>query len=79
MRSAHMVGAKRVVAIGASSSVGVRTDDRPAGVAHAVARLLRTGGDVSVCGTPVRPLPNRDWAEPVIGVQRCPKCEELTA
>jgi|1185.fasta_scaffold131996_2 hypothetical protein len=79
MRSAHMTGAKRVVAIGSSSHVGVRTDDRPAGVAHAVARLLRTDGDVSVCGTAVRPLPHRDWDERILGVLRCPKCEELTA
>jgi hypothetical protein len=78
MRSAHMTGAKRVVAIGASSN-GLRADDRPAGVAHAVVRLLRTGGDVSVCGTAVRPLPHRDWTEPTLGVLRCPKCEELTA
>jgi len=79
MRSAHMTGAKRVVAVGASSAVGLRTDDRPAGVAHAVARLLRTGGDVSVCGTAVTPLPNRDWNEPILGVRRCPRCAELTA
>ena len=30
MRSQYMTGAKRVVAIGASSAVGVRDDDRPA-------------------------------------------------
>jgi hypothetical protein len=78
MRSPYIVGAKRVVAIGASSAVGVRADDRPAGVVHAVTRILRTEGDVSVCGTAVIPLPNRDWTEPSLGVVRCRECEALT-
>jgi len=78
MRSAYMTGGKRVVAVGASSALGVRADDQPAGVAHAVRRLVRREGDVAVCGTDVIPLPNLDWSEPTVGVLRCAACEELT-
>ena len=72
-----MTGAKRIVAVGASSAVGVRGDDKPAGVAHAVTRLFREDGDVALCGTDVIPLPNHDWSEPTVGVLRCRACEEL--
>ena len=74
-----MTGAKRIVAVGGSSAVGVRTDDAPAGVAHAVPRLFRTEGDVAVCGTEVIPLPHRDWSKPTAGVLRCRACAELAA
>jgi hypothetical protein len=72
-----MTGAKRIVAVGASSALGVRADDKPAGVAHAVNRLFRDEGDVALCGTDVIPLPNQDWTEPALGVLRCRRCEEL--
>ena len=74
-----MTGAKRIVAVGGSSAVGVRADDRPAGVAHAVPRLFREGGDVALCGTDVIPLPHQDWSVPTAGVLRCRTCAELTA
>ena len=77
VNSKYMTGAKRIVAVGATSTLGVRDDDRPAGVAHAVTRLFRDGGDVSLCGTDVIPLPHHDWSEPTVGVFRCPSCEEL--
>jgi hypothetical protein len=73
-----MTGAKRVVAVGASSAVGVRSDDRPAGVAHAVSRVNRRRHDLAVCGTSVIPLPHHDWSEPATGVLRCRECEDLT-
>jgi hypothetical protein len=73
-----MTGAKRIVAVGASSAVGVRSDDRPAGVAHAVNRLIRERDDLALCGADVIPLPNQDWSEPTVGVLRCRECEELT-
>lgn len=73
-----MTGAKRVVAVGSSSAVGVRDDDAPAGVAHAVTRLFREG-DVALCGANVIPLPNRDWSQPTVGVLRCRACEELAS
>jgi hypothetical protein len=72
-----MTGAKRIVAVGGSAAVGVRDDDRPAGVAHAVARLFREGGDVALCGTGVIPLPNHDWSQPAVGVLRCRACEQM--
>ncbi len=74
-----MTGAKRIVAVGASSAVGVRGDDKPAGVAHAVTRLFRKDEDVALCGTNVIALPQRDWAEPTVGVLRCRTCEELAS
>jgi hypothetical protein len=73
-----MTGAKRVVAVGASSALGVRDDDRPAGVAHAMARLNRERDDRAVCGASVIALPHQDWAEQTVGVLRCRTCEELT-
>jgi hypothetical protein len=79
MQSKYMTGAKRIVAIGTSSAVGVRADDKPAGVAHAVTRLFREEGDVAVCGTDVILLPHRDWSVPTVGVLRCRACEELAA
>jgi|tagenome__1003787_1003787.scaffolds.fasta_scaffold19550772_1 hypothetical protein len=79
MRSKYMTGAKRIVAVGASSAVGLRADDQPAGVAHAVRRLFRTDGDVAVCGTEVKLLPHRDWSVPTVGVLRCRTCEDLAA
>jgi hypothetical protein len=72
-----MTGAKRIVAVGSSSATGVRADDRPAGVAHAVNRLIRQQDDVALCGTGVIPLPNHDWSEPAVGVLRCAECAEL--
>jgi hypothetical protein len=72
-----MTGAKRIVAVGASSALGVRADDKPAGVAHALPRLFREEGDVALCGTNVIPLPNQDWTQPALGVLRCRTCEEL--
>lgn len=78
MRSQYMTGARRIVAVGASSAVGVRDDDRPAGVAHAINRLIRERDDVALCGTAVIPLPHHDWSEPVVGVLRCRECESLT-
>ena len=72
-----MTGAKRVVAVGASSAVGVRSDDRPAGVSHAVSRLVRERDDVALCGAGVIPLPNLDWSEPHVGVLRCRECESM--
>jgi hypothetical protein len=72
-----MTGAKRVVAVGSSSAVGVRSDDRPAGVAHAVSRLVRERDDVALCGTGVIALPNHDWSEPARGVLRCAECASL--
>lgn len=72
-----MTGAKRIVAVGSSSAVGVRADDRPAGVAHAVTRLIRDRDDLALCGADVIPLPNQDWSEPLVGVLRCRECEEL--
>jgi hypothetical protein len=74
-----MTGAKRIVAVGSSSAVGVRSDDRPAGVAHAVSRLIRAKDDVALCGTDVIALPNHDWSQPALGVLRCAQCEELAA
>jgi hypothetical protein len=71
-----MTGAKRIVAVGASSAVGVRSDDRPAGVAHAVNRLIRDD-DLALCGTDVIALPNHDWSQPTLGVLRCQECESL--
>lgn len=79
MRSQYMTGAKRIVAVGTSSAVGVRTDDRPAGVAHAINRVLRDRDDVALCGTDVIPLPNQDWAEPTVGVLRCRECAALSS
>jgi hypothetical protein len=79
MRSQYMTGAKRIVSVGASSASGVRTDDRPAGVAHAVVRLIREQDGVAVCGTGVIPLPHRDWSDPAVGVLRCRDCQQLTA
>lgn len=79
MRSQYMTGAKRIVAVGPSSERGLRADDRPAGVAHAVARLIRTEDGVAICGTEVIPLPHRDWSEPTTGVLRCRECTQLTA
>ena len=79
MRSQYMTGAKRVVAIGASSAVGVRDDDRPAGVAHAISRLIRERDDLALCGTNVIPLPHRDWSEPTVGVLRCGECATLAS
>jgi hypothetical protein len=78
VKSKYMTGAKRIVAVGSSSAVGVRDDDRPAGVAHAVVRLFRDG-DIALCGTGVKVLPNHDWTEPTVGVLRCRACEELAA
>jgi hypothetical protein len=72
-----MTGAKRIVAVGTSSALGVRADDKPAGVAHALPRLMRAEGDVALCGTDVIPLPNHDWTLPALGVLRCRACEEL--
>jgi hypothetical protein len=77
MRSQYMTGAKRVVAVGASSAVGVRDDDRPAGVAHAINRLIRDRDDRALCGTDVIPLPHQDWSEPTAGVLRCRECATL--
>ena len=74
-----MTGAKRIVAVGASSALGVRADDKPAGVAHAVPRLFRDEGDVALCGTNVIPLPNQDWTQHALGVLRCRTCEELAS
>jgi hypothetical protein len=74
-----MTGAKRIVAVGPSSALGVRADDKPAGVAHAVTRLFRDEDDLALCGTNVIPLPNRDWAEPTVGVLRCRTCAELAS
>ena len=79
MRSEYMTGAKRIVAVGGSSTLGVRTDDRPAGVAHAVPRLIRERDGIALCGADVLPLPNQDWSEPTAGVLRCPECEVLAA
>ncbi|MGY1615193.1 hypothetical protein ACI797_00455 [Geodermatophilus sp. SYSU D00691] len=79
MRSKYMTGAKRIVALGGSSAVGVRGDDRPAGVAHAVTRLFRQDGDVALCGADVIPLPHHDWSQPVVGVLRCRSCAELAS
>lgn len=73
-----MTGAKRVVAAGVSSS-GTRDDDRPAGVAHAINRLIRDRDDVALCGTDVIPLPHHDWSEPTVGVLRCKECAALAA
>jgi hypothetical protein len=77
MQSKYMTGAKRIVA--ASSAVGLRGADEPAGVAHAVTRLFRDEGDVAVCGTDVKLLPHQDWSVPTAGVLRCRTCEELAA
>jgi hypothetical protein len=73
-----MTGAKRIVSAG-PSAVGVRDDDKPAGVAHAVRRLVRREGDMALCGTDVILLPNQDWGTPTVGVLRCRICEELAA
>ena len=72
-----MTGAKRIVAVGASSAVGVRDDDRPAGVAHAINRLIRDRDDVALCGADVIPLPHQDWSDPTVGVLRCRECAAL--
>jgi hypothetical protein len=77
MQSQYMTGAKRVVAVGTSSAVGLRADDKPAGVAHAVTRLFREEEDVAICGTNVIPLPHYDWSVPTVGVLRCRTCEAL--
>jgi hypothetical protein len=77
MRSQYMTGAKRVVATGASSAVGVRDDDRPAGVAHAISRLLRDRDGLALCGAGVVPLPHHDWSQPSVGVVRCKECVSL--
>jgi hypothetical protein len=79
MRSQYMTGAKRVVAIGASSAVGVRDDDRPAGVAHAISRLIRDRDGLALCGVGVIALPHHDWSEPTVGVLRCKECASLAA
>jgi hypothetical protein len=79
MRSQYMTGAKRIVAVGSSSAVGVRDDDRPAGVAHAISRLIRERDDVALCGTDVIPLPHHDWSEPTVGVLRCRECSSLAS
>jgi hypothetical protein len=76
--SPYMTGAKRIVSIGASSAVGVRDDDRPAGVAHAMPRLNRERDDLALCGSTVIPLPHQDWRERTVGVLRCRSCEDLT-
>ena len=78
VNSAYMTGAKRIVAVGTSSAVGVRDDDRPAGVAHALPRLNRQHDNMAVCGTSVIALPHQDWADRTVGVLRCRTCEELT-
>jgi hypothetical protein len=77
VRSQYMTGSKRIVAVGSSSAVGVRADDRPAGVAHAVDRLIRAQDDVAICGTEIIPLPNHDWSQPTVGVLRCAECASL--
>ncbi len=79
MTHQYVTGAKRIVAVGPSSRVGVRPDDAPAGVAHAVARPAVHGPATAACGTEVRALPNRPWAEPSAGVHRCSRCEQLAA
>ena len=73
-----MTGAKRIVAVGVSSALGVRDDDQPAGVAHAMPRLNRERDDLAVCGASVIALPHQDWADETVGVLRCRTCEELT-
>ena len=73
-----MTGAKRVVAVGVSSS-GARDDDRPAGVAHAIARLIRERDNRALCGTDVIPLPHQDWSQVTVGVVRCKECAALAA
>lgn len=77
--SDYVTGAKRIVAVGPSSQVGVRDDDQPAGVAHAVRRPAVEGPAPAACGTEVRALPNRPWREATPGVPRCRQCEELAA
>jgi hypothetical protein len=77
VRSQYMTGAKRIVAVGSSSAVGVRADDRPAGVAHAVNRLNRQQDDVALCGAGIIALPHHDWSKPTVGVLRCAACESL--
>ena len=44
----------------------------------AVVRLFRDG-DVALCGTDVKVLPNRAWTEQTVGVLRRRACEELAA
>ncbi|MGY1641472.1 hypothetical protein ACI782_10110 [Geodermatophilus sp. SYSU D00703] len=79
MLSDYVTGAKRIVAVGPSSVLGVRDDDQPAGVAHAVLRPADPGQAVSVCGTEVVALPGQDWQVPTVGVLRCEDCEQLAA
>jgi hypothetical protein len=79
MLSDYVAGSKRIVAVGPSSALGVRDDDQPAGVAHAVPRPAAPGRAVAVCGTEVVTLPRRDWQVPVVGVLRCGDCEQLAA
>ena len=75
----YVTGAKRIVAVGPSSRLGIRDDDQPAGVAHAVPRPAVEGPATAACGAAVLALPNRPWAEPTSGVHRCRDCEKLTA
>ncbi|MGZ4651069.1 MAG: hypothetical protein ACXV3A_11110 [Kineosporiaceae bacterium] len=77
MTSEYVAGAKRIVAVGTSSAIGVRDDDQPAGVAHAVLRPTSGGRAVAACGADVIALPNRDWAQPTVGVMRCAPCGEI--
>lgn len=77
MRSQYMIGAKRIVAGRSSTLAGAPADDRPAGVAHAINRLIRDRDDVALCGADVIPLPDRDWSEPTVGVLRCKECASL--
>jgi hypothetical protein len=79
MLSDYVAGSKRIVAVGPSSAVGVRDDDQPAGVAHAVARPALRGQAVAVCGSEVTALPGLDWRESTVGVLRCGDCEQLAA
>jgi len=77
--SDYVTGAKRIVAVGPSSVLGVRDDDQPAGVAHAVPHPTARGQAVAVCGAEVIALPHHDWQRPTAGVLRCADCEELAA
>jgi hypothetical protein len=75
----YVTGSKRIVAVGPSSQTGVRDDDQPAGVAHAVPGPAVAGSATAACGAAVLALPNRPWREPALGVHRCRECEKLTA
>jgi hypothetical protein len=79
MLSDHVTGARRIVAVGPRSVRGVRDDDQPAGVAHAVSRPAGRGQTVAVCGAAVTALPHLDWQVPTVGVLRCGDCEQLAA